>query len=99
MNKISVSNEKPENFARKVQRALKKGPLGKVCEFFFNENQFCIIFNQMGTSKIFFEIERREEGFVAHKKQEEILLLHQFFRSEVEKELKKIILHFGGVVE
>ncbi|MCS6984429.1 MAG: hypothetical protein NZM25_04780 [Leptospiraceae bacterium] len=99
MKKITVQGENPSRFSRKVERALKLGPLGKLTRFSFENDQFVITFSQLGNSHLYYRVRPSEDGFHAELEREEVSLLHKAFRREVEEELKRIITRYGGIIE
>lgn len=98
MKKILVNGDTPEKFSRKVQKALHLGPLGKITKFTLEKDQFVVAFSQLGTSKIYYQIEPHEEGFTASLTKEDVSMMHGMFRKDVEKELTKIMQRFGAEI-
>lgn len=98
MNRIRVKESDPETFLKKLSRAVEGGHLGAITKFDLNENDFCIRFSGLGESRIWYKLEKEEEGFSATKKREKIALLHIAFRQEMEKNLTEILARLGAEI-
>jgi hypothetical protein len=98
MKGFSVTGDTPEKFLRKIERALHKGELGKFARMTLNFPQASIAFEKMGTTEFLFNITSEGDTFTASKTGEKVAMTHAFFRSEVERELERIIHRFGGVI-
>jgi hypothetical protein len=98
MKGFKVTGETPEKFMRKIERALHKGELGKFAKMGLNLPQATISFEKMGVTEFTYNISSEGDTFTANKTGEKVALTHAFFRSEVERELERIIHRFGGVI-
>lgn len=98
MKGFTVTGDTPEKFMRKIERALYKGELGKFAKMALNLPEAKISFDKMGTTEFIFTISQEGETFIAKKTGEKVALTHAFFRTEVERELERIIHRFGGII-
>ncbi|MBV6493546.1 MAG: hypothetical protein LDLANPLL_01569 [Turneriella sp.] len=98
MKAFSVTGETPEKFMRKIERALYKGELGKFAKMTLDLPTAKITFEKMGVTEFIFQISKEGETFIAKKSNEKVAVTHMFFRSEVERELERIIVRFGGKI-
>lgn len=98
MKKIECETE-VSIFLEKMRRAIAKSSMKGIVSFECSEEEFTVVFERMGRSRIFFHLERSETGFKADFKKEDIALSHAFFKKEVERDLTKIMLKFGASVD
>lgn len=83
---------------RKIERALHKGELGKFAKMTLSLPEARICFEKMGTTEFIFAISGENDVFTASKTGEKVAMTHAFFRTEVERELERIIHRFGGEI-
>lgn len=98
MKGFSVTGDTPEKFMRKIERALHKGELGKFAKMTLALPEARIAFEKMGVTEFTYTISQEGETFTATKTNEKVAFTHGFFRSEVERELERIIHRFGGEI-
>lgn len=98
MKGFSVTGELPEKFMRKIERALAKGELGKFAKMSLELPTAKISFEKMGVTEFSYNIVADGETFTASKTGEKVALTHALFRSQVERELERIIHRFGGTI-
>ncbi|MBM9501684.1 hypothetical protein JWG44_15625 [Leptospira sp. 201903071] len=99
MKTIRLTEDSPELFLKKMQKALNGKELGSIVSFYLEDQKLTIRFAGFGESKIWYTIRKSETGFYeAIKLKEKIAFTHLAFRSGIESELRSLMERFGAKI-
>lgn len=98
MKTIRLSEDSPEIFLKKIQKALSGKELGNIVSFLLEGEKLTIRFAGLGESKIWYDVSKSQTGYEAIKQKEKIAFTHLAFRSGIESELRSLMERFGAEI-
>lgn len=98
MREIHVQTDEPAKFYEQVKESLKGSTLFDIVSFQMKPNEVVISFDKIGTSKIYYTLEKVETGYKAIRKKESIAFTHGIFKPDIERKLKLVMLKLGAKI-